>query len=103
MDQSLNLLYEFILTPPVSKLSLHESSSCECVCGSSNQIIVRSNAKEFSEITEGDGGVGLKPEVTVVMCWSQITSFTVAGKNRDGVMSLCFIKYKTWQAAHYSV
>lgn len=53
---------------------------CVSVCVSSNQIVVRPNAKEFSEITEGNGGVGLKPEVTMVMCWSQITSFTVGQK-----------------------
>lgn len=71
---------------------LYETSRCECVCGSANQIIVRSNAKELSEISEGDGGVGLKPEVTVVMRWGQITSFTAGGKNRDRVMSFYIIK-----------
>ncbi len=69
---------------------LYETSRCKFVCCSANQIIVRSNAKEFSEISEGDGGIGLKPEVTVVMRWGQITSFTAGGKNRDRVMNFCF-------------
>lgn len=54
-----------------------------CVCVSANQIVIRSDAKEFSEVAEGDRGVGLKPEVTVMMSWSQITSFTVSGRQTD--------------------
>lgn len=76
---------------------------------SANQVVIRSNAEEFSEITEGDGGVSLKPEVTVVMCWSQITSFTVGDKTwranqRQGYEFLFYYTYSiTWRAAHCSI
>lgn len=49
-----------------------------------DQIVIGSNAKEFSKVTEGDGGVGLKPEVAMVMCRSQITPFTVGERGGGG-------------------
>lgn len=45
-----------------------------------NQVVIGSNAKEFSEITKGDRSVGLKAEVTVVVGRSQVAAFT-ANKN----------------------
>lgn len=43
---------------------------------STNQVVIRSNAKEFSEVTKGDRSIGLKAEVTVVVGRSQVTAFT---------------------------
>lgn len=43
---------------------------------SANQVVIRSNAKEFSEITKGDRSIGLKAEVAVVVGRSQVTAFT---------------------------
>lgn len=43
---------------------------------STNQVVIGSNAKEFSEITKGDRSIGLKAEVTVVVGRSQVTAFT---------------------------
>lgn len=41
-----------------------------------NQVVIRSNAKELSEVTKGDRSIGLKAEVTVVVGRSQVTAFT---------------------------
>lgn len=51
--------------------------------GLADQVVIRSNAKEFSEVTEGNGCICLKPEVTMVMCRSQITSLTKKWRDRN--------------------
>lgn len=43
---------------------------------STNQVVIRPNAKEFSEVTKGDRSVGLKAEVTVVVGRRQVTALT---------------------------
>lgn len=45
-----------------------------------NQVVIGSDAKEFSEVTKGDRSVGLKAEVAVVVGRSQVAAFT-ANKN----------------------
>lgn len=50
-----------------------------------NQIVIGSNAKEFSEVTKGDRSIGLKAEVTVVVGRSQVTAFTENKKTREAV------------------
>lgn len=52
---------------------------------STNQVVIGSNAKKFSEITKGDRSIGLKAEVTVVVGRSQVTTFTANKKNREAV------------------
>lgn len=51
---------------------------------STNQVVIRSNAKEFSEVTKSDRRIGLKAEVTVVVGRSQVTAFT-GNKKREAV------------------
>ena len=47
-----------------------------CVCASTDQVVIWSNAKEFPEIAKGNWSIGLKAKVTVVMSRSQVTAFT---------------------------
>lgn len=42
---------------------------------STNQVVIRANAKEFPKVAEGDGGVGLEAKVAVVMSRSQVAAF----------------------------
>lgn len=58
-----------------------------CIGVLTDQVVIRSNAKEFSEVTEGNGCICLKPEVTMVMCRSQITALTKNGETeiKDGI------------------
>lgn len=51
---------------------------------STNQVVIGSNAKEFSEVTKSDRRIGLKAEVTVVVGRSQVTAFT-GNKKREAV------------------
>lgn len=53
------------------------------VCADTDQVVVWSNTKQFSEVTKGDGGVGLKAEVTVVMSRSQVAAFTGTNDNES--------------------
>jgi len=46
------------------------------LCTSTDQVVVGPDAKQFSEVTEGDRRVGLKAKVTVVMSGGQVTAFT---------------------------
>ena len=43
---------------------------------STDQIVIRPNAKQFSEVPKGNRSVGLKAKVTVVMSGCQVTAFT---------------------------
>ncbi len=48
-----------------------------CLPGvSTNQVVIRPNAKEFPKVTKGNRSVGLKAKVAVVMSRSQVTAFT---------------------------
>lgn len=55
------------------------ATTCKHGCmfsAGTDQVVVRPNAEQFSEVTKGNGSVSLKTEVTVVMSWSQVTAFT---------------------------
>lgn len=43
---------------------------------STNQVVIRTNAKQFPKVTEGNGGVGLEAEIAVVMSRSQVAAFS---------------------------
>lgn len=47
---------------------------------STNQVVIGSNAKEFSEVPKGNRSIGLKAEVTVVVGRSQVTALTESKK-----------------------
>lgn len=59
------------MTKSVTSAVVVKSSSVN-----TNQVVIRSNAKELSEVTKGDRSIGLKAEVTVVVGRSQVTAFT---------------------------
>lgn len=59
------------MTKSVTSAVVVKSSSIN-----TNQVVIGSNAKELSEVTKGDRGIGLKAEVTVVVGRSQVTAFT---------------------------
>lgn len=48
----------------------------KCIGVLADQVVIRSNAEKFSEVTEGNGSVSLKAEVAMVVCRSQITALT---------------------------
>lgn len=51
---------------------------------STNQVVIWSNTKQFSEVTEGNWSICLKTKVAVVMSRSQVTAFTETHqKERD--------------------
>lgn len=41
-----------------------------------DQVVIRTNAKQFPKVTESDGGVGLEAKIAVVMSRSQVAPFT---------------------------
>lgn len=43
---------------------------------STNQVVIRTNAKQFPKVTEGDGGVGLEAKIAAVMSRSQVAAFS---------------------------
>lgn len=62
-----------------------------------HQIVIGSNPEEFSEVPEGHGGVGFKPEVWEVVRWSQITALTEKQRKQRGGNEKpdCFVKPET--------
>lgn len=55
---------------------------------STNQVVIGSNAKEFSEVTKGNGSISLKAEVTVVVGRSQVAAFTENTKERSSEVKI---------------
>ena len=43
---------------------------------STHQVVIWPDAKQFSEVTEGNRSIGLKTKVTVVMSGGQVAAFT---------------------------
>lgn len=43
---------------------------------STHQVVVRFDAKQFSEVSEGQWSVSLQPEIWEVMCRSQVAAIT---------------------------
>lgn len=43
---------------------------------STNQVVIRPNAKQFPKVTKGDRSISLEAKVAVVMSGSQVTAFT---------------------------
>lgn len=50
------------------------TSNHSSVC--TDQVVIWSNAKKFSEVAKGNRSIGLKAKVAVVMSRSQVTAFT---------------------------
>ncbi len=45
-------------------------------------VVIRPDAKHLPEVAEGDWGVRLEPEVSIVVCWCQVTALTVRKRQR---------------------
>lgn len=45
-----------------------------------HQVVIWSDSKQLSEVSEGHGSVGFKPEVWVVVGWREVAAFTVWSK-----------------------
>lgn len=47
----------------------------------SHQVVIRSDAKQFSEVAEGHRGICFKSEVREMVGWSEVAAFTKVQKN----------------------
>lgn len=45
-------------------------------------VVIRPDAEHLPEVAKGDWSVCLKPEVSIVVGWCQVTAFTVIKKQR---------------------
>lgn len=41
-----------------------------------DQVVIWPDTEEFPKVAEGDRGIGLEPEIAVMVCWGQVTPFT---------------------------
>lgn len=46
-------------------------------------VVIRADAKHLPEVAKGDWGVGLEPEVSIVVSWRQVTPLTVRKKTEE--------------------
>lgn len=68
-----------LATAAVQESTMH---SVERKMIGSYQVIIRLDTEEFAEVPEGQGSIGLKPEVWVVMRWGEIATFTAVQSKR---------------------
>lgn len=60
-----------------------ESMVCNRGSKKNYHIVIRTDSKQLPEVTKGDGGVGLKPEVSIVVSWGQVAALTAGTTHKS--------------------